>query len=92
MKVLIKVLRKYCCAIVIIALACGCSRIDSETTVTTETTATTETTGIKYYRRDMAGNIYTIAIEGHIYIVMTNAPSGCIIIHAEHCPCKNSRE
>lgn len=85
MKVLIKVLRKYCCAIVIIAFACGCSRIDSESTVTPEPPK------IKYYRHDIESKIYTIAIEGHLYIV-ARAGEGVDIIHAEHCPCKNSRE
>lgn len=85
MKVLIKVLRKYCCAIVIIALACGCSRISSESTVTTEPPT------IKYYRNDIGGKIYTIAVEGHLYIV-ARVDHGVDIIHAEHCPCKNSRE
>lgn len=85
MKVLIKVLRKYCCVIVIIAFACGCSRIDSESTMIPDPPK------LKYYRNDMAGAIYTIAIEGHLYIV-ARAGRGVYIIHAEHCPCKNSRE
>lgn len=85
MKVLIKVLYKYCCAIVRIAFACGCSRIDSESTVTTEPPK------LKYYRNDIAGDIYSIAIEGHLYII-ARVYYGVGIIHAEHCPCKNTRE
>lgn len=86
MKVLIKVLRKYFCVIVIIAFACGCSRDSSESV-----TVTTELPKIKYYRNDIGHAIYTTEIEGHLYIVMSRAYGGAVI-HAEHCPCKNSRE
>lgn len=41
---------------------------------------------VKYYRCNGAGRVYTIELEGHIYIV---AGSSGGIIHAEHCPCKN---
>lgn len=84
MKVLIKVLRKYCCVIVIIAFACGCSGNGRESIVATELPK------IKYYRNDVGNAIYTTEIEGHLYIVMSRAHGGGII-HAEHCPCKNSR-
>lgn len=43
---------------------------------------------VKYYRCDASGHVYTIEIEGHIYIVTGASDSGGII-HAEHCPCKN---
>ena len=42
---------------------------------------------VRYYRLDGTGRVYTIEIEGHIYIV-TGSCSGGGIIHAEHCPCK----
>lgn len=33
------------------------------------------------------GSIYSVEVEGHIYIVFDGAYCGNII-HAEHCPCK----
>lgn len=60
---------------------CGCSTIE------TEKVQTTETTKIKYYRNDNS-SIYSIEIEGHLYIVFDGCREGGIT-HAEHCPCKN---
>lgn len=59
---------------------CGCNSVD------TKATSTTETTKIKYYRNDIV-SIYSIEIEGHLYIVYSGNYKGGII-HAEHCPCK----
>ena len=60
---------------------CRCSSIDIRDTETTETTK------IKYYRNDVGGCIYTIEVEGHLYIAIDDC-YGAGIIHAEHCPCK----
>ena len=60
---------------------CGCSTIE------TEKVKTTKTTKIKYYRNDNSF-IYSIEIEGHLYIVFDGCRKGGII-HAEHCQCKN---
>lgn len=59
----------------------GCSSIE------TEKIKATETTKIKYYRNDLGGAIYTIEVEGHLYIAIYEG-YGAGIIHAEHCPCK----
>lgn len=69
--------------ILLVAICCcGCS-----SSIDTKNTATTETTKIKYYRNDLGGCIYTIEIEGHLYIALDEG-HGAGIIHAEHCPCK----
>ena len=73
MKKILILLAAICC--------CGCSSIDIKDT------ATTEPTKIKYYRNDLGGCIYTIEVEGHLYIAIDKA-HGAGIIHAEHCPCK----
>lgn len=73
MKKILILLAAICC--------CGCSSIDIKDT------ATTETTKIKYYRNDLGGWIYTIEVEGHLYIAIDKGYGACII-HAEHCPCK----
>lgn len=72
MKKILILLAVICC--------CGCSSIDIKNT------ATTETTKIKYYRNDHTF-IYSIEIEGHLYIVFDGYHEGSII-HAEHCHCK----
>ena len=58
----------------------GCSSIE------TEKIKPTKPTKIKYYRNDYT-LIYSIEIEGHLYIVFDGYHEGGII-HAEHCPCK----
>lgn len=69
--------------ILLAAICCyGCSGVE------TNATAATETTEIKYYRNDIGGHIYSVEIEGHIYIVASTSNGGSII-HAEHCSCKN---
>lgn len=62
-------------------LLCACSSVD------TSVTATTKTTGVKYYKNDICGSVYTVEIEGHTYIIV-DVNHGGGIIHAEHCPCK----
>lgn len=54
--------------------------------IKTEKNKTTDTTKIKYYRNDHT-TIYSIEVEGHLYIVYDGCHEGGII-HAEHCPCK----
>lgn len=55
---------------------CGCS--DNAIEVTT----TDGTISIKKH----TNRIYSVEIEGHIYLVYAN--SGGSMVHAEHCPCK----
>jgi hypothetical protein len=73
MKKILILLAAICC--------CGCSSVE------TKATSTTETTKIKYYRNDIGGHIYSVEVEGHLYIVFGTTHGGGII-HAEHCPCK----
>lgn len=70
-------------ALILLAVICcyGCSSVG------TKATSTTETTKIKYYRNDVGGHIYSVEVEGHLYIV-SGASHGGGIVHAEHCPCK----
>lgn len=68
--------------LLIVICCCGCSSVE------TKAIATDDTTNIKYYRNDLAGCIYTIEVEGHLYIALDEG-HGAGIIHAEHCPCKN---
>lgn len=60
---------------------CGCDMTE------TNKTFIKDNTEVKYYRCDGSGHVYTIEIEGHIYIV-AGSSSGGGIVHAEHCPCK----
>ena len=69
--------------ILILLAALGLVGCDS---IETEKIKTTETTKIKYYRNDNSF-IYSIEIEGHLYIVFDGYHEGSII-HAEHCPCR----
>ena len=73
MKKILILLATICC--------CGCGSVE------TKATSTTEMTKIKYYRNDIGGSIYSVEVEGHLYVVF-RAPRGAEIIHAEHCPCK----
>lgn len=59
-------------------LLCGCS--------STEMTPTQKIKVQKYEAATYDG-IYSVEIEGHIYIVYDGVYCGNII-HAEHCPCK----
>lgn len=61
---------------------CGCDMTETDKTIHNDIVP------VKYYRLDGTGRVYTIEIEGHIYIV-TGSSSGGGIIHAEHCPCKS---
>ena len=73
MKKILILLAAICC--------CGCSSVE------TKATSTAEITKIKFYRNDIGGRIYSVEVEGHLYIVF-GMPRGGGIIHAEHCPCK----
>lgn len=73
MKKILILLATICC--------CGCGSVE------TKAASTTETTKIKYYRNDIGGRIYSIEVEGHLYVVFGSSRGGGII-HAEHCPCK----
>ena len=70
--------------LILLAAICFCSCDVTET----DRTIHNDNVPVKYYRLDNTGRVYTIEIEGHIYIV-TGSCSGGGIIHAEHCECKN---
>lgn len=59
---------------------CGCS-----TGITKE--EPTQNINKKYYYKDPSMRIYTVEIEGHLYVIYSGSRKGNII-HAEHCPCK----
>ena len=42
----------------------------------------------KYYYKDSDEKLFTVEIEGHLYIIYKGFYKGGIT-HAEHCPCKN---
>lgn len=65
--------------LILLATICCCGCISVETNATA-------LPKIKYYRNDNSF-IYSIEIEGHLYIVFDGYHEGSII-HAEHCPCK----
>ena len=53
---------------------CGCSDNDTKVPTTDDNVR-------------MKRDIYSVEIEGHIYLVYSQGVKGGII-HAEHCPCK----
>lgn len=57
---------------------CGCN--------STETTPP-QKIKVQKYEATINDDIYSVEVEGHIYIVYDGAYCGNII-HAEHCPCK----
>lgn len=61
---------------------CGCNSTDVRESVTYDEVP------LKIYVDDATKTIYTVEIEGHIYVVFSGHYKGGII-HAEHCPCKN---
>lgn len=73
MKKILILLAAICC--------CRCSTTDVRMSTTYDVVP------VKIYVSDSAKDIYTIEIEGHIYVVFSGVYKGGII-HAEHCPCK----
>ena len=71
MKKILILLTAFCC--------CGCGSTEIDATQNTP----------KYYKEMnwVKDGIYSVEVEGHIYIVFDGAYCGNII-HAEHCPCK----
>lgn len=47
----------------------------------------TQPLNVKYYYRDPVLHLYTVEVEGHLYIIYAGNNKGGIL-HAEHCPCK----
>lgn len=66
-----------------IILCLGCSNVDEEITNVDDATV------VKTINIYPACDVYLIEIEGHQYIIFDGIRKGGII-HAEHCPCKNT--
>lgn len=67
----------------VIILCLGCSNVDKEKSNIDSVTA------VKSINFDGVNEVYLIEIEGHQYIIYNGINKGGII-HAEHCPCKNT--
>lgn len=61
---------------------CGCG----SSSVTKE--EPTQNLNEKYYYKDSDDRLFTVEIEGHLYIIYKGLYKGGIT-HAEHCTCKN---
>ena len=73
-----------------IILCLGCSNVDEEiTNVDEEITNVDDATVVKTINIYPTCDVYLIEIEGHKYIIFDGIRKGGII-HAEHCPCKNT--
>ena len=68
--------------LILLAAICCCGCSDNATEVTT----TDDVIRIKTYTK----RIYSVEIEGHIYLVYGKGFSGSMV-HAEHCPCKKKK-
>lgn len=66
-----------------IILCLGCSNVDEEITNVDDATV------VKTINIYPSCEVYLIEIEGHQYIIFNGVRKGGII-HAEHCPCKNT--
>ena len=66
-----------------IILCLGCSNVDEEITNVDDATV------VKTINIYPTCDVYLIEIEGHKYIIFDGIRKGGII-HAEHCPCKNT--
>lgn len=66
-----------------IILCLGCSNVDEEITNVDDTTV------VKTINIYPTCDVSLIEIEGHQYIIFDGIRKGGII-HAEHCPCKNT--
>lgn len=74
MKKLLILLVAICC--------CGCNDTG------TNTTEPSEKLNIEQYFKNSTTEVFTMEIEGHLYLVY-DGHNACGILHAEHCPCKN---
>ncbi len=75
MKKILILLATICC--------CGCG-----TDITKE--EPTQNLKVKYYYKDPAVHLFTVEIEGHLYVIYSGSHNGGIL-HAEHCPCKTNK-
>ena len=70
----------------ILILCLGCSNVDKEDK---EIYNIDSVTAVKSINLDGVNEVYLFEIEGHQYIIYNGLYKGGII-HAEHCPCKNT--
>lgn len=74
----------------VIILCLGCSNVYKEkTNVDKEIYNTDSVTAVKSINLDGVNEVYLVEFEGHQYIIYNGLYKGGII-HAEHCPCKNT--
>lgn len=73
MKKILILLAAICC--------CGCS----STGITKE--ESTQNLNVKYYYKDPTEYLFTVEIEGHLYLIYSGLYKSSML-HAEHCPCK----
>ena len=67
----------------VIILCLGCCNVDKEKSNVDDATA------VKSINLGQVNNVYLVEIEGHQYIIFNGLNKGGVI-HAEHCPCKNT--
>lgn len=72
-KILIFLLATICC--------CGCYSTG------TNTIEPSERINVKQYYKDTTTWVFTMEVEGHLYLVYDSSYK-CGILHAEHCPCR----
>ena len=74
----------------VLILCLGCSNVDKEkTNVDKEIYNIDSVTAVKSINLDVVNEVYLVEIEDHQYIIFNGLHKGGII-HAEHCPCKNT--
>lgn len=54
----------------------------------TNTIEPSEKINVRQYYKDNTTLVFTMEVEGHLYLVYDGHYNGGIL-HAEHCPCKN---
>lgn len=81
----------------VLILCLGCSNVDKEitnaykeiTNAYKEKYNVNDVTAVKSINITTANDVHLVEIEGHQYIIYDGLYKGGII-HAEHCPCKNT--
>ena len=75
-------MKKILILLAIICCCCGCNNTG------TNTIEPTERLDVKQYFKNGSTWVFTMEVEGHLYLVY-DSYNKCGILHAEHCPCKN---
>lgn len=72
--------------LILLAIICCCGCYSTGTN--TNTIEPSEKINIRQYYKDNTRWVFTMEVEGHLYLVY-DSHHACGILHAEHCPCKN---